>query len=76
MTSSLEKASSLEQELELARKVALDLQEEAELQLNQVFCLKASMSAKDYDLESKDELISKLREEVSGLLWLRVSDAI
>lgn len=55
----------METELEIARRLALDLQEEAEVQLNQVFCLQASLSAKDYDIETKEDLISTLREEAS-----------
>lgn len=54
----------METELEIARRLALDLQEEAEVQLNQVFCLQASLNAKDYDIETKEELITTLREEV------------
>ena len=42
--------TSLEAELDTARQVALDLQQDAEERLNEVLTLKASITAKDYDI--------------------------
>lgn len=58
------KIKTLEEDLETARQVALDLQQDAEVQLNQVLTLKATISAKDYDIEAKEELITTLKNEV------------
>lgn len=58
------KVKELESDLETARQVALDLQQEAEAQLNEVLTLKATIDAKDFDIGTKEELITTLQEEV------------
>lgn len=64
VSESSSKIKNLEEDLETARQVALDLQQDAEVQLNQVLTLKATISAKDYDIEAKEELITTLKNEV------------
>ena len=51
-------------ELTTTQMLVAGLQREAETQLNQLFCLKATLSAKEYDIEAKDDLISSLADEV------------
>ena len=68
MSQTSSRVQELEGELETVRRVALDLQEEAEGKLNEMLALKASVSAKEYDLESKSDLISTLQQEVSAVV--------
>ncbi|XP_076033538.1 uncharacterized protein LOC143020726 isoform X2 [Oratosquilla oratoria] len=54
---------SREAELETARQVALDLQEETEGMLNEVLMLKSAVDTKDYALDEKEDQIKKMNEK-------------
>lgn len=66
MSSNAGVVKELSEELEQARKMALELQGEAEEQLNQVLVLKANLATKDYDIDEKEDTIIALKEEIES----------